>query len=121
MHGAFFYDAHLSQVRYTVAKQEQEYYAMAKRGWSIDSLAIIFSIIVIAQLLTYAVPQGEFERQAYAGDASRQMVVANTFDYADAGEQVSLKPWHWARFPTAPGCDSSDRCCSSFSRWQSCS
>jgi len=65
---------------------------MTKRGWSIDSLAIIFSIIVIAQLLTYAVPQGEFERQAYAGDVSRQMVVAGTFDYADVDEQVSLKP-----------------------------
>ena len=68
---------------------------MTKRGWSIDSLAIIFSIIVIAQLMTYAVPQGEFERQAYAGDESRQMVVAGTFDYADADEQVSLQPWHF--------------------------
>ena len=57
---------------------------MTKRGWSIDSLAIIFSIIVVAQLMTYAVPQGEFERQAYAGDESRQIVVANIFEYAHA-------------------------------------
>ena len=68
---------------------------MTKRGWSIDSLAIIFSIIVIAQMLTYVVPQGEFARQAYQGNESKQMVVAGTFDYADGNEQVSLKPWHF--------------------------
>jgi uncharacterized ion transporter superfamily protein YfcC len=68
---------------------------MTKRGWSIDSLAIIFSIIVIAQLLTYAVPQGEFERQAFQGNESAQVVVAGSFDYSDAEEQVSLKPWHF--------------------------
>ncbi len=68
---------------------------MTKKSWSIDSLVIIFSIIVIAQLLTYAVPQGEFERQAFRGDEGAQMVVAGSFDYADADQQVSLKPWHF--------------------------
>ena len=68
---------------------------MTKQSWSIDSLVIIFSIIVIAQLLTYAIPQGEFERQAYRGDEGSQMVVAGSFDYADADQRVSLKPWHF--------------------------
>ncbi len=68
---------------------------MTQRHWSIDSLVIIFSIIVIAQLLTYAVPQGEFERQAFRGDEGSQMVVAGSFDYADQDQQVSLKPWHF--------------------------
>ncbi len=68
---------------------------MAKRGWSIDSLAIIFSIIVICQLLTYVVPQGEFERQAYGGSDTAQVVVAGSFAYAPADDQVSLRPWHF--------------------------
>jgi uncharacterized ion transporter superfamily protein YfcC len=68
---------------------------MTKRGWSIDSLALIFSIIVFAQLLTYAVPQGEFERQAFRGDAGAQVVVAGSFEYNHAEEQVSLRPWHF--------------------------
>ena len=68
---------------------------MSRRSWSIDSLVIIFSIIVVAQLLTYVIPQGDFERQAYRGDESRQMVVAGTFDFADVDEQVSLPPWYF--------------------------
>ena len=68
---------------------------MTKRSWSIDSLAIIFSIIVIAQLLTYAVPQGEFERQAFRGNEGSQVVVANSFEYANASDRVTLRPWHF--------------------------
>lgn len=68
---------------------------MTKRGWSIDSLVIIFSFIVIAQLLTYAVPQGEFDRQAYQGDESRQVVVAGSFEYAAPDERVTLEPWYF--------------------------
>ncbi len=68
---------------------------MAKRGWSIDSLVIIFSIIVIAQLMTYAIPQGAFERQAFRGDESAQVVVAGSFEYADAEQRVTLRPWHF--------------------------
>ena len=68
---------------------------MAQRSWSIDSLVLIFSIIVVAQLLAYAVPQGNFERQAYQGNESRQMVVDGTFEYASANEQVSLQPWYF--------------------------
>ena len=68
---------------------------MEKRAWSFDSLVLIFSIIVIAQLLGYAVPQGEFERQPYPDNPSREMVVAGTFDYTGESEVVSLKPWHF--------------------------
>ena len=68
---------------------------MTKQSWSIDSLVIIFSIIVIAQLLTYAIPQGEFERQAFRGDEGSQMVVAGSFDYTDAEDRVTLQPWHF--------------------------
>ena len=68
---------------------------MAKKGWSFDSLVLIFSIIIIAQLLGYAVPQGEFERQPYPNNPSRDMVVAGSFDYAAGDEQVTLPPWHF--------------------------
>ncbi|MED5421679.1 MAG: TIGR00366 family protein [Pseudomonadota bacterium] len=68
---------------------------MAERRWSIDSLVLIFSIIVIAQLLGYAIPQGEFERQPYPDNPTREMVVPGTFDYSTDASQVSLPPWHF--------------------------
>ena len=68
---------------------------MTRRSWSIDSLVIIFSIIIVAQLLTYAVPQGMFERQAYQGNESRQMVVAGSFEFANVEERVRLPPWYF--------------------------
>ena len=68
---------------------------MTKRSWSIDSLVIIFSIIVFAQLLTYVIPQGAFERQAYEGNESRQMVVADTFEFSGKEDQVTLQPWYF--------------------------
>ena len=68
---------------------------MEKRSWSFDSLVLIFSIIVIAQLLGYVVPQGEFDRQPYPDNPNREMVVADTFDYADDDSSVTLAPWHF--------------------------
>ena len=68
---------------------------MSNRSWSIDSLVIIFSIIVFAQLLTYAIPQGDFAREGYEGNEDRQMVVANSFEYAAEAEQVTLRPWYF--------------------------
>jgi uncharacterized ion transporter superfamily protein YfcC len=68
---------------------------MEKRSWSFDSLVLIFSIIVIAQLLGYVVPQGEFERQPYPDNPNREMVVADTFDFADEENSVTLPPWHF--------------------------
>ena len=68
---------------------------MKKKAWSVDSLVIIFSIIVFAQLLSYVVPQGAFERTAYEGNEARQMVVADSYAYAGEDERVILKPWHF--------------------------
>jgi uncharacterized ion transporter superfamily protein YfcC len=68
---------------------------MTKRNWSFDSLVLIFSIIIIAQLLGYAIPQGEFERQPYPDNPNREMVVAGTFEYAGADDVVTLRPWHF--------------------------
>ena len=36
---------------------------MSKRSWNIDSLVLIFSFIIIAQLLSYVIPHGEFDRE----------------------------------------------------------
>jgi uncharacterized ion transporter superfamily protein YfcC len=68
---------------------------MEKRKWSIDSLVLIFSIIVFAQILGYVIPQGEFERQPYPDNPSREMVVAGTFERATGEAAVTLKPWHF--------------------------
>ena len=35
---------------------------MQKRGINIDSLVLIFSFIVVAQLMSYIITQGTFER-----------------------------------------------------------
>ena len=68
---------------------------MGKRSWSIDSLVLIFSFIVVAQLLGYVIPQGTFERVPYPDNPSRSMVVAGTFEAAAAEEQVTRSPWHF--------------------------
>lgn len=68
---------------------------MAKRGWSFDSLVLIFSIIVIAQLLVYVIPQGEFERQPYPQNPDRSMVVPETYARADAETAVDVRPWYF--------------------------
>jgi len=65
------------------------------RGWSIDSLVLIFSIIVVAQLLTYVVPQGSFERVPYADDPSRDMVVDGSYARNTDSNQVRLTPWYF--------------------------
>ena len=66
-----------------------------KRSWSIDSLALIFSIIVFAQLLVYVIPQGQFEREPYPHNPNRSMVVPDTYDRADAESQVDIAPWYF--------------------------
>jgi uncharacterized ion transporter superfamily protein YfcC len=68
---------------------------MTKRGWAIDSLVLIFSFIVIAQLLAYFVPQGSFEREPYPDNPNRSMVVAGTYASATAETEVNLPPWHF--------------------------
>ena len=68
---------------------------MTKRNWSIDSLVLIFSFIVFAQLLSYAIPHGEFERAPSADDPSRMVVVDGTYTQMAADESVTLAPWHF--------------------------
>ena len=67
---------------------------MKKRGLEIDSLVLIFSFIVAAQLLSYIVPQGQFERQPFPDNPSRQMVIAGTYAPVPVDKQVTLPPWH---------------------------
>jgi len=66
-----------------------------KKSWSIDSLVLIFGIIIVAQLLTYVVPQGSFERVAYHNDPAKQMVVPDTYTLTPPEEQVTLYPWEF--------------------------
>ncbi|MCH7854077.1 MAG: YfcC family protein [Proteobacteria bacterium] len=68
---------------------------MSKRNWSIDSLVLIFSFIVLAQLLTYVIPQGQFEREPYPDNPSRSMVIPETYVTATAEQQVSIEPWYF--------------------------
>ena len=68
---------------------------MPKRGVNIDSLALIFSFIVLAQLLSYVIPQGTFDRVPYPDNPNRTMVVAGTFETVSPEEEVSLPAWHF--------------------------
>jgi uncharacterized ion transporter superfamily protein YfcC len=68
---------------------------MQKRGWNIDSLVLIFSFIVFAQLLSYVVPQGQFDRQPYPDNPDRSMVVAGTYEVVGAEQEVTLPAWHF--------------------------
>ncbi|RZV37530.1 MAG: YfcC family protein [Chromatiales bacterium] len=68
---------------------------MTKRNWSIDSLVLIFSFIVFAQLLSYAIPHGEFERAPSPDDPGRMVVVDGTYTQMAADESVTLAPWHF--------------------------
>ena len=67
---------------------------MTKRGWSIDSLVLIFSFVVIAQLLSYVVSQGTFDREPVPDSPHRMMVVAGTYETVAADERVTLSPWY---------------------------
>ena len=68
---------------------------MTKRSWNIDSLALIFSFIVVAQLLSYVIPHGEFERQPYPDNPNRTMVVGGTYEAVSAEDEVTVAPWHF--------------------------
>ncbi|MDH3750858.1 MAG: YfcC family protein, partial [Gammaproteobacteria bacterium] len=68
---------------------------MKKRGWNIDSLVLISSFIVVAQLLSYVISHGEFERVPYPDNPDRLMVVAGTFEPISGEQEISLPPWHF--------------------------
>ena len=65
-----------------------------KKRWSLDSLVLIFAIVVIAQLLTYLVPQGRFEREPVPGSPGKTMVVAGSYQPLAEADQTTLWPWH---------------------------
>ena len=68
---------------------------MSKRNWSIDSLVLIFSFIVLAQLLTYVVPQGEFQREPYPDNPNRSMVIPDTYSSIGTEQEVTMAPWYF--------------------------
>lgn len=68
---------------------------MQKRGINIDSLALIFSFIIIAQLLSYVVSQGTFDRVPFPDNPNRMMVVAGTYEAVAAEAEVTLPAWHF--------------------------
>ena len=68
---------------------------MRKRGINIDSLVLIFSFIVIAQLLSYVVPHGEFERQPFPDNPNREMVVPGSYASVAGDDAVTLPLWHF--------------------------
>jgi len=68
---------------------------MSKRSWSIDSLVLIFSFIVVAQLLSYAIPHGSFERVPVPDEPGRSVVVDGTYATLAGDESIVLPPWHF--------------------------
>ena len=65
-----------------------------KKRWSLDSLVLIFGIVVIAQLLTYLVPQGKFDREPVPNTNGKTMVVAGSYKPLAEADQTTLWPWH---------------------------
>ncbi len=68
---------------------------MSKSSWSIDSLVLIFSFIVVAQLLSYAIPHGSFERAPVPDEPGRSVVVDGTYATLAGDESIVLPPWHF--------------------------
>ena len=68
---------------------------MTKRSWNIDSLALIFSFILLAQILTYVIPHGEYEREPYPDNPNRTMVVSGSYAPVSDEELQSIQPWHF--------------------------
>lgn len=68
---------------------------MTKRSWNLDSLVLIFSFIVVAQLLSYVIPHGEFDRVPYPDDSGRTMVVGGSYESLQGEDAISIAPWHF--------------------------
>ena len=81
---------------------------MKTSGIKIDSLVLIFSFIIFAQLLSYVVPQGSFERQPFADNPNREIVVAGTYQTLQEEKQVSLPAWHFLNAITKGLADAQD-------------
>jgi len=68
---------------------------MQKRGIQIDSLVLIFSFIIVAQLMSLVITQGTFDRVPFPDNPSRMMVVDGTYEPVAADEEVTLPAWHF--------------------------
>ena len=68
---------------------------MTKKHLNIDSLVLIFSIIIFAQVLTYIIPQGVYERVPYPENPSRSMVVDGSYTALQADDEISMQPWYF--------------------------
>ena len=68
---------------------------MTRQKWSIDSLVLIFCIVVLAQLLVYLVPQGQYLREPVPDNPSRSMVVADSYARSTPQQQVDTAPWYF--------------------------
>jgi uncharacterized ion transporter superfamily protein YfcC len=68
---------------------------MQKRGINIDSLALIFSFIIIAQLMSYVISQGTFDRTPFPDNPDRMMVVPGTYTPVSPEDAISLPAWHF--------------------------
>ena len=68
---------------------------MQSRSFKIDSLVLIFSFIVLAQLLSYVIAQGTFDRVPFPDNPDRMMVVAGTYEAVSAEAEVTLPAWHF--------------------------
>lgn len=81
---------------------------MQKRGLNIDSLVLIFSFIIFAQLLSYVVPQGHFETQPYPDNPERSMVVAGTYEQVASSDEIKMPPWYFLLAVTKGLADAQD-------------
>ncbi len=57
------------------------------------TLVLLLGMILLAQVLSYVLPQGEYERtMAMVGESEREVVVPES--YAPVEQRVSLRVWH---------------------------
>ena len=68
---------------------------MQNRTIKIDSLVLIFSFIIVAQLLSYVIAQGTFDRVPFPDNPDRMMVVAGTYEAVSEEAEVTLPAWHF--------------------------
>ena len=85
------------------------------------TLVILFSMVVPAQILTYVIPAGSYDR--VETESGRMQVVSGSFRLTPDTPVVpifasltaiakgfsSSAYWRWSAFPTTVGCDSSCR------------
>ncbi len=81
---------------------------MKKRSFTIDSLVLISSFIIVAQLLSYVISHGEFDREPSPDQPDRMMVVAGTYAPVADVDAVTLPPWHFLMALTKGLADAQD-------------